>query len=71
MTIQTESHTRLHGRWLLIIDGVLSIPGFVLDMKVLSNFAGIVGGIGQIVLGFALFQSVRSRRDTLWTQIGP
>ena len=59
------------GGLLLIIDGVLSIPGFVLDMRVLADFAGMVGGIGLIVLGFALFLSVRGRRDTLWTQIGP
>jgi hypothetical protein len=51
------------GGLLLIIDGALSIPGFILDMKVLSNFAGIVGGIGQIVLGFSLFRSVRGRRE--------
>ena len=53
-------------RWgglLLIIDGVLSIPGFVLDMKVLSNFAATVGGIGLIAFGSSLFQSVRGRSE--------
>ena len=51
------------GGLLLIIDGVLSIPGFVLDMKVLSNFAGMVGGIGLIVLGISLFQSAKGRSE--------
>jgi predicted permease len=57
------------GGLLLIIDGVLSIPGFVLDMKLLSNVAGMIGGIGQVALGISLFQSVRSRRDTRSVQI--
>lgn len=51
------------GGLLLIIDGVLSIPGFVLDMSMLSQFAGAVGGIGLIALGISLFRSVRGRSE--------
>ena len=47
------------GGLLLIINGVLSIPAFVLDITVLNNLAGMVGGIGLIGLGISLFQSVR------------
>jgi hypothetical protein len=51
------------GGLLLIINGVLSIPAFVLDITVLNNLAGIVGGIGLIVLGISLFQSAKGRNE--------
>ena len=51
------------GGLLLIINGVLSIPAFVLDITVLNNLAGIVGGIGLIVLGISLFQSAKGRSE--------
>lgn len=51
------------GGLLLVMDGILSIPGFVLDMRVLSNFAATVGGIGLIALGISLFRSVRGRSE--------
>lgn len=51
------------GGLLLIIQGVLGIPGF-LDMPVPGIIASIAGGIGQIALGISLFQSVR-RPDAL------
>jgi hypothetical protein len=45
------------GGLLLIINGVLSIPAFVLDITVLNNVAGTVGGIGLIGLGISLLRS--------------
>jgi hypothetical protein len=51
------------GGLLLIIQGLLGIPGF-LDMPVPAIIGGILGGVGQIALGISLFQSVR-RPDAL------
>jgi hypothetical protein len=51
------------GGLLLIINGVLSIPAFVLDITVLNNLAGMVGGIGLIGLGISLFQSAKGRSE--------
>jgi hypothetical protein len=51
------------GGLLLIINGVLSIPAFVLDITVLNDLAGIVGAIGLIGLGISLLQSNKGRND--------
>jgi hypothetical protein len=51
------------GGLLLIIQGLLGIPGF-LDMPMPGIIGSILGGVGQIALGISLFQSVR-RPDAL------
>jgi hypothetical protein len=51
------------GGFLLIINGVLGIPAFVLDITILNNLAGMVGAIGLVGLGISLFQSAKVRSE--------
>ena len=51
------------GGLFLIVNGVLGIPAFVLDITVLSGFAGIVGAIGMIGLGIQLWRSAKGRSE--------
>ncbi len=45
---------------LLIIQGILGIPGFILDMPILGNIGGIAGGIGLIALGISVYRAIRT-----------
>lgn len=49
------------GGLFLIVDGLLSVPAFVMDITVLNNLAGSVGAIGLIGLGVQLWRSGRER----------
>jgi hypothetical protein len=49
---------------LLVVFGIIGIPGFLLDVEVLALAGSILLGLAQLAVGVALFRAVRGERST-------